>query len=190
MRALVLLSKIWPRRFALLAASLGGEIPAALHFRVDMRTQIASRAEALSQFAQNEHGVAGLDDLLALGFSRAAVRRWAAGGRLHRVHRGVYAIGRRELSVHGRWLAAVKACGAGAALSHQTAAALWDLRRASGAAIHVTTPRRVRPPGLIVHRSEPEWTRRHGIPVTTVARTLDDCAKTMPTRAVVRLLEQ
>src|SRR3954453_7831844 len=110
MRALVLLSKIWPRRFALLAASPGGEIPAALHFRVAMRTQIASRGDAVSQFAENEHGVAGLDDLLRLGFSRSAVKRWTANGRLHRVHRGVYAVGRRELSVHGRWLAAVKAC--------------------------------------------------------------------------------
>jgi predicted transcriptional regulator of viral defense system len=135
-----------------------------------MRTQIASRGDAVSQFAENEHGVADLDDLLRLGFSRSAVRRWAESGRLYRVHRGVYAIGRRDLSVHGKWLAAVKACGRGAALNHQTAAALWHLRRGSGAAIHVTTPRRVRPRGLIVHRGEPEWTLRERIPVSAAAR--------------------
>src|SRR3954470_12483968 len=110
-----------------------GENPAALHFRVAMRTQIASRGCAVSQFAENEHGVADLDDLLRLGFSRSAVKRWAANGHLHRIHRGVYAVGRADLTVHGHWLAAVKACGPGAALSHQTAAALWDLRRAAGA---------------------------------------------------------
>jgi hypothetical protein len=159
-----------------------------------MRTQIASRGEAVSQFAENEHGVAGLDELLRLGLSRSAVKRWTADGRLHRVHRGVYAIGRRELTVHGKWLAAVKACGPWAVLSHQTAAALWDLLRSVSAAIHVSALRRVRPPGVTVHRvaalDRSEWEIRDGIPVTSVARTLADCAETMPTRAVVRLLEQ
>jgi hypothetical protein len=159
-----------------------------------MRTQIASRGHRLSQFAENEHGVAGLDDLLRLGFSRSSVKRWAANGRLHRIHRGVYAVGRAELNVYGRWLAAVKACGPGAVLSHRTAAALWGLLRSMSAAIHVSTPRRVRPPGLTVHRvsalGRGEWEIHDRIPVTTVARTLADCAETMPTREVVRLLEQ
>ena len=159
-----------------------------------MRTQIASRGHALSQFAENEHGVAGLDDLLRLGFSRGAVKRWAANGRLYRVHRGVYAIGRPDLTVHGKWLAAVKACGLGAVLSHLSAAALWSLSRSVSAAVHVSTPRRVRPPGITVHRvaalGPGDWEMRDRIPVTSVARTLADCAETMPTRAVVRMLEQ
>ena len=155
-----------------------------------MREQSASRQLAVSQFAAEQHGVAAHDELIRLGLSSSTVGRWAADGRLHRVHRGVYAIGRPELSVHGRWLAAVKACGPGAVLSHLSAAVLWDLHRYSGAAIHVSTPRRVRPRGVIVHRGEPEWTRRAGIPVTTVAQTLADCAEGMPTRATVRLLEQ
>jgi predicted transcriptional regulator of viral defense system len=159
-----------------------------------MREQIASRRFAVSQFAAEQHGVAALAELIGLGLSTSAVSRWAADGGLHRIHRGVYAVGRRELSVHGRWLAAVKACGPFAVLSHQTAAALWDLLRSLSAAIHVSTPRRVRPPGVTVHRvadlGAADWEIRDGIPVTTVARTLADCAETMPTRRVVRLLEQ
>src|SRR4051794_13570000 len=120
-RALVLVSNICGRRFALLATS-GGEIRGAVHFMGGMRPQNASRQLAVSQFAENEHGVAHRRELYELGLSPDSVKRWTADGRLHRVHRGVYAVGRRELSVHGKRLAAVKACGPGAVLSHLTAA--------------------------------------------------------------------
>jgi hypothetical protein len=159
-----------------------------------MRPQNASRQLAVSQFAENEHGVAGRHELYELGLSPSSVKRWVADGRLHRVHRGVYAVGRSDLTPEGRWLAAVKACGPGAALSHQTAAELWGLRRSSSRSVHVTATRRVRPPGIHVHRvpvlDPGEWLINHRIPVTTVARTASDCASVMPTREVVRLLEQ
>ena len=50
-------------------------------------------------------------------------------GWLHRLHRGVYAVGHRPLTDEGRWMAAVLACGEGAVLSHQAAGELWGLRR-------------------------------------------------------------
>jgi hypothetical protein len=159
-----------------------------------MRDQSASRRLAVSQFAAEQHGVAAHDELIRLGLSRAAVGRWAADGSLHRVHRGVYAVGRRELSVRGKWLAAVKACGPGAVLSHLSAAVLWGLRRDAGSLIDVTTPRRSRRRGVRVHQvpgiDADDWLLLDGIPVTSVAQTLSDCAETMPTRQVVRLLEQ
>ena len=46
-------------------------------------------------------------------------------GRLHQFHRGVYAVGHPNLPLEGRLLAAVKACGPAAVLSHYSAAALW-----------------------------------------------------------------
>jgi hypothetical protein len=92
----------------------------------------------------------------------------------------VYAVGHPGLSPEGRWLAAVLACGAGAVLSHQSAAALWDLRPTSRAAIDVTAPSRHRRRGVDLHRSRclaPEQrTERSQIPCTTVARTLVDLA--------------
>jgi len=49
--------------------------------------------------------------------------------RLHRIHRGVYAVGHARLTLEGRYMAAVLACGQGAVLSHWSAAALWKLLR-------------------------------------------------------------
>jgi hypothetical protein len=69
-----------------------------------MRDQSTSRQKAVAEFADREHGVAAHEELIRLGLSPSAVGRWAADGRLHRVHRGVYAIGRAELSREGRWL--------------------------------------------------------------------------------------
>ena len=63
-----------------------------------------------------------------LGFSDKAIKRRIRSGRLHRIYRGVYAVGRPEVTQHGKWMAAVLACGDGAVLSHHSAAALWGIR--------------------------------------------------------------
>jgi hypothetical protein len=93
--------------------------------------------------------------LLALGFSDAAIRQRLANGRLHVLWRGVYAVGRPEVSRLGWWMAAVLACGEGAALSHQTAGALWGICPERLDVIEVSiptdTPRRRR--GIFVHRT-------------------------------------
>lgn len=68
-----------------------------------------------------------LDELRECGLSRAAVERRVRSGRLHKLHRGVYAVGHANPPLEGRFLAAVKACGAGAVLSHYSAGALWGL---------------------------------------------------------------
>src|SRR3954464_10107331 len=86
-----------------------------------------------------QHGVIARRQLLAAGFSEKAIEHRLRTGRLRRVHRGVYAVGRPELPPHGRWMAAVLACGPGAALSHGSAAALWEIRK-PGATIHVSIP--------------------------------------------------
>jgi REase_MTES_1575 len=113
--------------------------------------------------------------MLAVG--SGAIKHRVREGRLYSVHRGVYAIvGPRLLGPYGRWMAAVLACGPGAVLSHLAAAALWGIRR--GTRIEVTQPRgRKRRPGIRVHWANlpaDEITTHHGIPVTTVARTLFD----------------
>ncbi|HEY8770236.1 MAG TPA: type IV toxin-antitoxin system AbiEi family antitoxin domain-containing protein, partial [Thermoleophilaceae bacterium] len=77
--------------------------------------QIAALADA-------QHGVVSLAQLRRLGLSDTAVHKRAARGLLHRVHRAVYAVGRRGLSVDGRFAAAVMACGSGAVLSHRSVA--------------------------------------------------------------------
>jgi very-short-patch-repair endonuclease len=107
----------------------------------------------------------------------------------------VYAVGHTALTLKGRLLAAVLACGPGAVLSHHSAAELWELRRSHGARIHVTVPAASgrRPTnGLAIHRTRRpiESTTRDGIPVTTPMRTLADLADTLPQRQLEKALEQ
>src|SRR5688500_10551520 len=70
----------------------------------------------------------------------------------------------------------VGACGPGAVLSHFAAAALWGMR--GGSRIEVTAPRGPRPrKGIRMHWADlpdDETTVHHGIPTTTVPRTLLD----------------
>ncbi|HYI79938.1 MAG TPA: DUF559 domain-containing protein [Thermoleophilaceae bacterium] len=85
------------------------------------------------------------------------------------------------MSADGRRLAAVLACGADAALSHRSAAALWSLRPYAGrpeVSIPSQADRSV--PDVVIHRSRgltsADVTTVEGIPCTTVARTLVDLA--------------
>src|SRR4051794_37180699 len=132
--------------------------------------------------AKKQHGVVARSQLLSLGFSSDSINHRLAKGRLHRVFRGVYAIGRPELSRHGRWMAAVLNCGSDAVLSYETAAALWEIRPKRRGDIAVSVPacggRRQRA-GIRLHRralSADDLTQHYGIPVTTPARTLLDLA--------------
>jgi very-short-patch-repair endonuclease len=142
--------------------------------------ELANPDELVSRIAARQHGVISLDQLEHAGVKRRGVSLRVQAGRLHRLHRGVYAVGHPGLSREGRWLAAVLACGPAAVLSHITAAALWNLLPVPGV-IHVTVPGqsgRARRAGIRVHRSttldESLVTRRTGIPVTTPPRTLVD----------------
>lgn len=146
-----------------------------------MRPQLDS---AVAEVAGRQHGVIAHAQLLALGLGPRGIAHRLADGRLHRLHRGVYAVGHRVLTPHGRWLAAVLACAPEAALSHRSAAALWRMlpRSASRTDIVVPTQAGVAQPVLRVHRCASlhprEVTLREGIPVTTPARTLLDLART------------
>ena len=138
----------------------------------------------LQALVARQHGLITYAQLRALGFSDAAIARRLALGRLHRIHRGVYAVGRRELSREGVFLAAVLALGDDAVLSHFAAAALWDCWTGRTIPIDVTVPRRTRQQREIrvhgVHELPETATTIHkGIPVTTPARTTLDLAGTM-----------
>jgi very-short-patch-repair endonuclease len=91
--------------------------------------------------------------------------------------------------------AALLACGEGAALSHHSAATLWELRPGQARPVHVTIQAHrgfPKPPGVTVHRSRillPADIRiQENLPVTSPARTLLDVAATLPDRDVERLL--
>lgn len=143
------------------------------------------KPEALWDLVQRQHGVVARSQLLAHGFDGDAIKHRVRRGRLHRVWRGVYAVGRPEITRHGRLLAGVLACGPGAVISHRSAAELWGIAGVHTAFIELTVPRgSVRHgPGLTVHRRDlesAEITGCHRIPVTTPACTLVDLATQVP----------
>lgn len=147
--------------------------------------------------AARQHGVITAAQLARVGLSRNGISQRAGAGRLHRVHRGVYAVGHPGLSREGRWLAAVLACGARAVLSHRSAAELWDMLPPADGPAHVTVPGdhgRKRRSGLKVHRSSVlsrrDCTRRKGIPVTRPGPTLADLKRVAPPEQVRRALRQ
>jgi very-short-patch-repair endonuclease len=121
----------------------------------------------------------------AAGLTKDGIQRRLKSGRLHRLHRGVYAVGHVALTQRSWELAAVLACGPDAVLSHRSAGRLWGLVR-SAPAIEVTAPRsREARAGLVLHRSRrldpDDRATRNAIPVTSVARTLVDLAEVLST---------
>jgi hypothetical protein len=137
---------------------------------------------ALAELARKQHGVVSIRQLTGpLGYSRRSVARAEAAGRLHRLYRGVYAVGHTDVSPHGECLGAVLACGREALLSHYSAGWLWGISKARPAPFHVTTPthRRPRSPLRLHHArslAAEDRALELGIPVTSLARTLLDLA--------------
>ncbi len=135
--------------------------------------------------AAKQHGVLTFTQLKNAGLTPTQIRSRARKGHLHRIHRGVYALGHAALSARGRWIAAVLAYGDTAVLSHRSAAELWQLLPPRGGFVDVTVrSARDKRPGLRLHRSTSlpgtAITARHGIRVTTPARTLTDLKRVVP----------
>jgi Transcriptional regulator, AbiEi antitoxin/Protein of unknown function (DUF559) len=157
-------------------------------------TDTPHRDRPLLAFVAARHGIADRAELVGLGFDRSAIARRVRSGRLYRLHPAVYSVS-PSVTREGRYLAAVKAGGAGAVLSHRSAAALWDLASDGSArpaiTVHFTSGVRSNA-RLRVHRTRRpiEATIREGIAVTTLARTLADLAEILPRRALEKALER
>jgi predicted transcriptional regulator of viral defense system len=149
---------------------------------------------AIAAIAARQHGVIARIQLLRLGLGRRAIAHRVEQGRLHVIHRGVYAVGHARLTIHGRWMAAVLASGEGSRLSYRSAGMLWAVRRTERGLIEVTSPRTGHPlPGVQRHRAElpaDEVTVHDGIPVTTVARTLLDLATVLTPHQLARAVNE
>src|SRR3954471_10812480 len=134
---------------------------------------------AARQLAKRQHWVVRRVQLLALGFTRNEIEHRIESGRLHPIWPGIYAVDRPDLTQEGLFSAAVLACGAGAVLSHLSAAIVWGLIRVRARMIEVSVPlnRNPRRKGIKVHRRKIIDPARHkGIPVTTPTQTLLDVA--------------
>ncbi|HEX2160857.1 MAG TPA: type IV toxin-antitoxin system AbiEi family antitoxin domain-containing protein [Thermoleophilaceae bacterium] len=151
---------------------------------------------AVAALATAQNGVVSRAQLEAVGLGRGSIARRVANGRLHRLHRGVYAVGHQALPPHARETAALLACGATAVLSHRSAAAAWGLLPKSPGAVDVTVPSRDCRPraGIRAHTTSDlpsdDVSRLDRLPLTTVARTLVELAGEVETRELERALDE
>jgi hypothetical protein len=149
-----------------------------------MRGQTAPD-HGIARVAARQGGVITHAQLRRVGLSPQAIERRIRTGGLQPLHRGVFAVGHPLTGVDGRRWAAVLALGEEAFLSHSSAADAFAIRVTSSGLIHVTVRGRrgrERRSGIRVHRpralSDDEVTTRHGLPITTPARTILDLAST------------
>jgi hypothetical protein len=149
---------------------------------------------AIGRLASRQQGNVTRAQLLALGLNSAAISYRVKTGRVHRVHRGVYSVGRPPRTAHERASAAALACGPGAALSHRSALALWELADRWGFGFEVLVRSDRRPNGIRPHLCtdlQPrDFRRQHGIRVTSPARTLLDCAPLLSQKALARAVNE
>src|SRR4051812_13970259 len=152
--------------------------------RSDSQTLLDTPGDpAVSAIARRQEGMVSTAQLLAAGLGPGAIKWRVRRGRLVPQHRGVYAVGHAARTRRARLWAAVLACGGpeAAAISHRSAAAVWELVAMPSGRVDVTTLRESRSTNPIrVHRTgtlQPEdVTTRHGLPLTTPTRTLIDLA--------------
>jgi very-short-patch-repair endonuclease len=136
------------------------------------------------------------DQLLSLGWSANAIAHRVEHGRLVLVEIGVYALA--PVLAHepwGRWMAATLTTE-DSVLSHASAGAAWGVWRPPRAVEIVTRPGNGGPRrhgGVLVHRSSTiaqHRTTLHGIPITSVERTVIDLATHISARSLARLVRE
>jgi very-short-patch-repair endonuclease len=160
------------------------------------KTRLAQREARLWKLSARQHGVVARKQMRFLGMTEDMIDHAVAAGRLHRVFRNAYALGRSPTNEHSRLMAAVLACGKGAVVSHRSAGGLLGLLDRGPAVIDVIAPpsRSRAIDGIYLHRVRPprleETGTFDGIPCTSPARTLVDLAGVVGERSLRSAFER
>jgi Protein of unknown function (DUF559) len=146
----------------------------------------------VARLADRQWGVITRRQLSDCGLGRRAIQSWVERGLIHSLYPAVFAVGHRALELEGRLTAALLYAGPGAALSHLTAAAWWEIQPTYPAVIHVSSRHRRRTkPGLLIHHPRHlEVVRQRRLPVTPVPQTLLDIAGGVPFPRLRRALAE
>lgn len=141
--------------------------------------------QALYDVAASQEGLFTTQQAMAAGYSPPLLSHHQRAGRITRIRRGVYRLVHFPPGEHEELVAAWLWTDTAGVLSHQTALSLHELSDILPAQVHITLPvawehRRLRVPrGFVLHHADippHERTWAGAVPVTAVARTLDDCA--------------
>lgn len=154
-----------------------------------MSGQVTTAERVVARIATSAWGIATRAELRRGGLSEAEIDHRIAKGALIPEYRGVYRVGHRAPTIEARYMAAVKACGDGAVLSGRAAAYLHGLIKGKAPEPEVTAPAKRRVKDIRPRRSKldpRDVTTCHGIPITTVPKTLVDLAGTLPLSALAR----
>lgn len=157
-------------------------------FRHSDRRIAASSDVAAARLAGRQRAMVSTGQLVDLGFDKDDIRRRVNSGRLHPCHRGVYSlVPKAALPPLAAEQAALLATGAGAVLSHRSAAAMWGLARRDPTTVDVIVPKQKRNrPGIRVHRAndlEPRHVRtKERLPLTAPYRSILDLAPELSAR--------
>ena len=140
------------------------------------------REGQLARLAARQQGVVTAAQVAALGISPDASQRRVRAGRWVRVVPGVFAVAGTSNTWKQRTMAAVLAAGPGAAASHTTAAALYNLSCCPFRRVEILVPEgrshrsRLATVHETAHVARGDVTTIDRIPVTRPARTLIDLA--------------
>lgn len=149
--------------------------------------------QRINSAAADQRYLVTRSETVELGGSDRYIDVRLRSGRWVKVHPGVYQVDLRPLSWESKLLAGILACGPGAAASHRAALKLWRLDGIWSAPVEVSMPfgNLGYPEGVIVHRTrrDCEISESQGVPVTTVERTLLDCAAFLSDRILGKALD-
>jgi hypothetical protein len=149
----------------------------------------ASIDRRIAALARPQRGYVTRRQLIELGVSRYDVQYRIKTGRLIPVYAGVYAVGHVPTLPQDRACGALLACGSGAALSHGSAAALWDVFKRWEMPFEVAAASARRRRGIRVHRtvlSKRDIRVHLGVRVTSPARTLLDICPRLGDKTLTR----
>ena len=140
-----------------------------------------------SEIAARQHGCITTAQLIEQHFSRPAIKRLGAKGLLHKEFRGVWRFGHAAPSIEAHYMAAVLACGPGAALSGLAAAFHRGLIRRPPSLPEVSCPRDKDIPGILSRQRQVPSRTWRGIPTTSVEQTIRDLAAILPLDDLAKL---
>jgi very-short-patch-repair endonuclease len=155
-----------------------------------------SHEQRIAAIAGRQRGRVSRRQLHEAGVTRAAIRNSVTRGRLLPLPGGVLALAPLTPIELADEAAALLTAGPGSALSHHSAALLWDMElpRHGDGRIHVLARRTRRLEGIAIHRARnlaPHDVGIHrGLPVTSPARTLLDQAERLTHRRLELALDR
>ena len=132
----------------------------------------------MARIAYRQHSLILRDQALGIGMTDEMIRHRVNTGRWERVTPGLYRIAGVPVTWKQRAMAACLISGAGAVVSHRSAAVLWGVSGFRPGPLEITVPagRSARNALAKVHRSTTDGVRIDRVPVTRPSRMLADLA--------------